>query len=273
VTVPRAASHAAIARFKFDELCGRPLGAEDYLGIASAFHTVFVEDVPQLTRNDINRVRRLITLVDAFYDKKVRLIVSAQVPMEKLYLAEGDAGDVTAAHGDLIGTATYVPDTSDEAFAFDRTLSRLIEMSSHEYLVRSVASHEQNKGGALLLYQSESVLSQEQALELFRGYDSDGSGYLEEDELKLLMMDLSERMRGHRNVEETEVKHAMSLMDVDGNGEVSQYEFVDIFANSTFTQVVRAYGETLPDDTIAPRGRLRRARSSRVSRGSSIDVP
>jgi len=65
----------------------------------------------------------------------------------------------------------------------------------------------------------------------------------------------------------------MSLMDVDGNGEVSQYEFVDIFANSTFTQVVRAYGETLPDDTIAPRGRLRRARSSRVSRGSSIDVP
>jgi len=243
VTVPRAASHAAIARFKFDELCGRPLGAEDYLGIASAFHTVFVEDVPQLTRNDINRVsdkrirflkqlprtavlcpkhpfvrrhsiplrectqvRRLITLVDAFYDKKVRLIVSAQVPMEKLYLAEGDAGDVTAAHGDLIGTATYVPDTSDEAFAFDRTLSRLIEMSSHEYLVRSVASHEQNKGGALLLYQSESVLSQEQALELFRGYDSDGSGYLEEDELKLLMMDLSERMRGHRNVEETEVR-------------------------------------------------------------------
>jgi hypothetical protein len=57
VRVERAAAHAAVARFRFDELCGRPLGAEDYLGIASAFHTVFLEGVPQLTRNDINRVR------------------------------------------------------------------------------------------------------------------------------------------------------------------------------------------------------------------------
>jgi len=54
--VERASAHTAVARFSFDELCGRPLGAEDFIGIATAFHTVFLEGVPQLTRNDINRV-------------------------------------------------------------------------------------------------------------------------------------------------------------------------------------------------------------------------
>ena len=72
----RAASRRACRR-RFGELCGRPLGAEDYLGIAAAFHTVLVERVPQLSLNEVNQVRRLITLVDAFYDKRVRLILSA----------------------------------------------------------------------------------------------------------------------------------------------------------------------------------------------------
>eukprot|EP00967_Tisochrysis_lutea_P061245 scaffold78458_cov32-Tisochrysis_lutea.AAC.3 len=145
VTVPRAASHAAIARFKFDELCGRPLGAEDYLGIASAFHTVFVEDVPQLTRNDINRVsdkrirflkqlprtavlcpkhpfvrrhsiplrectqvRRLITLVDAFYDKKVRLIVSAQVwPDSFIYMVDTKSKHMAAQGHHKVSSLRY----------------------------------------------------------------------------------------------------------------------------------------------------------------------
>jgi len=49
-----------------------------------------------------------------------------KVPMEKLYLPEGQAGEVTEKHGDLIGTSAYVPDMSDEAFAFDRTVSRLV---------------------------------------------------------------------------------------------------------------------------------------------------
>ena len=52
-----AALHA-VARFTFDELCGKPLGAEDYLGLASAFHTILVEGVPRLTLNEINQARR-----------------------------------------------------------------------------------------------------------------------------------------------------------------------------------------------------------------------
>ena len=46
----------AVARFSFTELCGRPLGAADYLGIAAAFHTVFITDIPRFTLNDINQV-------------------------------------------------------------------------------------------------------------------------------------------------------------------------------------------------------------------------
>jgi len=64
------------------------------------------------------------------------------------------------------------------------------------------------------------------------------------------MMDLSERMRGHRNVEDAEVEHAFALMDANGNGEVTQYEFTDVFANSSLTQVVAAYGETLPENAL-----------------------
>lgn len=124
--VPRAGANSAVARFTFEQLCARPLGAEDYLGIASVFHTVLVEDVPQLTLNEVNQaragvgghpppappthrsparwqVRRLITLVDAFYDKRVRLIVSAAVPMERLFVPQGETaadGSQTAAHGE-----------------------------------------------------------------------------------------------------------------------------------------------------------------------------
>jgi hypothetical protein len=63
-------------------------------------------------------------------------------------------------------------------------------------------------------------------------------------------------------------------MDVDRNGEVSQYEFADIFANSSFMQVVRAYDASLPDEGgIAPRRDRSGASISRVSGGSSLDVP
>jgi len=227
--VERAARKVDVARFGFDELCGKPLGAEDYLGLASAFHTIFVESVPQLSFNDINRVRRFITLIDSLYEKRVRLVISAAAPMETLYAVDEA--------------------NSDESFAFDRTVSRLNEMSSSEYLIRSISAHEKAKG-TLLVYESDSVLTREEATQLFISYDADGSGALEIPELRLLMMDLSERMRGHRNVEDAEVEHAFALMDANGNGEVTQYEFTDVFANSSLTQVVAAYGETLPENAL-----------------------
>ena len=76
------------------------------------------------------------------------------------------------------------------------------------------------------------LLSKDDAAELFSTYDVDASGVLELAEIRMLMQDLSERRRGHRNVPEEEVRRAMDLMDSDGNGEISLYEFTDYIANT-----------------------------------------
>ncbi len=98
-----------IARTNFSELCEKPLGASDYLAMTERFHTLFLERVPKLTYDRRNEAMRLITLVDILYDKGTKLIVSAELPPEKLY----------------VGT--------DHAFEFQRTVSRLLEMQSPGY--------------------------------------------------------------------------------------------------------------------------------------------
>jgi cell division protein ZapE len=110
VEVPEAAG--GVARFRFDDLCSRPLGASDYLAIAERFHTVIVEDIPRLTFERRNEAKRFIMLIDALYDARVKLLASAQTEANELYQA----------------------DTGREAFEFDRTVSRLIEMRSEDYL-------------------------------------------------------------------------------------------------------------------------------------------
>ena len=110
VEVPQAAS--GVARFSFEDLCSRPLGAADYLAIADEFETVILENIPRMTFERRNEAKRFIMLVDAFYDARVKLLASAEAEAHELYRA--DAGR--------------------EAFEFDRTVSRLIEMRSEEYL-------------------------------------------------------------------------------------------------------------------------------------------
>lgn len=110
IHVPLAAGRAA--RFTFADLCEKPLGAPDYLAIAARFDAVFIDHVPQLGPERRNEVKRFINLVDALYDHTVRLYVSAaSVPDDLL----------TERHG-------------TEGFEFDRTVSRLFEMRSAEYL-------------------------------------------------------------------------------------------------------------------------------------------
>ena len=111
VPVPLAAGSAA--RFSFADLCEKPLGARDYLAIAGRFDTIFIDRVPVLDQTLRNPAKRFILLVDTLYDKRVRLVLSAAVPPDRLYA--GRAG-VT------------------EAFEFDRTASRLVEMQSREWL-------------------------------------------------------------------------------------------------------------------------------------------
>ena len=111
VAVPLASGRSA--RFSFAELCDAPLGARDYLAIAERFDTIFIDRVPLLDQSRRNPTKRFILLVDTLYDNRMRAVISAEASPEKLYA--GRTG-VT------------------EAFEFDRTASRLIEMQSHEWL-------------------------------------------------------------------------------------------------------------------------------------------
>lgn len=98
--------------FDFSELCEKPRGAVDYIEIARAFNTVFLSNVPRMGPGDDNAARRLITLVDEFYDRNVKLLLSAEAGADELY------------GGDRL------------SFEFERTRSRLTEMQSHDYLAR-----------------------------------------------------------------------------------------------------------------------------------------
>lgn len=98
--------HNGIARAPFWDLCGTPLGAADYLAIAKAVRVLVLEDIPCLSRRNYNEAKRFVTLIDALYEGRVRLIASAADLPERLYL-EGE------------GT-----------FEFARTASRLHEMQS-----------------------------------------------------------------------------------------------------------------------------------------------
>lgn len=98
--------------FDFKELCDGPRSQADYIEIARCFQSVIVSGIPALGVEQDNQTRRFVTLVDEFYDRGVKLIISSAVPAPRLY------------HGQKL------------AFEFERTSSRLIEMQSQEYLAR-----------------------------------------------------------------------------------------------------------------------------------------
>ena len=104
VTLPRY--HNGVARASFYDLCGAALGPGDYLALADAVRVLLLENIPRLGRSNFNEAKRFVTLVDALYEAKVRLIASAADEPESLYV-EGRG-----------------------AFEFERTASRLREMQS-----------------------------------------------------------------------------------------------------------------------------------------------
>jgi len=104
--------HAAggCLRSTFASLCGQPLGPQDYLALATRFHTVFLEDVPTLTPDRRNEAARFVTLIDAFYEARTKLVVLADAEPDRLY------------------------PSGDGAFEFERTVSRLQEMRSRDWI-------------------------------------------------------------------------------------------------------------------------------------------
>jgi cell division protein ZapE len=98
--------------FDFTSICEGPRSQNDYIELAREFHTVLISDVPVFTPQKEDAARRFISLVDEFYDRSVKLILSAAAPIAELY------------QGQRL------------RFEFDRTRSRLLEMQSEEYLGR-----------------------------------------------------------------------------------------------------------------------------------------
>ena len=108
VPVPRAAPGVAMADYM--DWCARPMGAADFLCIADHFHTVILAEIPKMGPDSQDKAARFVTMIDSFYERKVKFVCSAAASPGKLY-TEGDG-----------------------AFEFQRTVSRLMEMQSPEYL-------------------------------------------------------------------------------------------------------------------------------------------
>jgi cell division protein ZapE len=108
--VPKSSKGVAV--FSFKRLCANPLGAADYLAIAWSYHTVFIVAIPQMSAEKRNEAKRFVTLIDTLYENNVKLVCSAEVEPDRLYSA------------------------GDGNFEFSRTVSRLMEMQSRDYLAR-----------------------------------------------------------------------------------------------------------------------------------------
>jgi cell division protein ZapE len=109
-TLPVPVQAAGVARFSFEALCTRPLGAADYLALARHYHTLFIDHVPVMSLDQRNWAARFVTLIDALYEARTKLVVSAAAQPDDLYVS------------------------GDGAFEFQRTASRLHEMRSADYL-------------------------------------------------------------------------------------------------------------------------------------------
>jgi cell division protein ZapE len=110
--IPTRMSAEDIIWFECEDLCGGPRSAYDYIELAKLYQTIVLSNVPLFDGSNDDLARRFVNLVDEFYDRHVKLILSAQVPLLALYQGTG------------------------LAFVFERTVSRLLEMQSEEYLGR-----------------------------------------------------------------------------------------------------------------------------------------
>jgi predicted ATPase len=165
-TIQVARLNDRCAWFDFSELCYQPLGAADYISLCCRFPIIIIDRVPQLDANHLNEARRFVTLIDACYEARTRLVLAAQVPLDELFVGfeahvESSDGDgeliVSAKGGNSSSFATTMIRTkageywewsatgrigvslaqfsaaNDLAFSFRRAASRLVEMGGKDW--------------------------------------------------------------------------------------------------------------------------------------------
>jgi predicted ATPase len=151
-----------VARFTFEQVCDRPVGAADYIALAQNYHTVFITDIPIMSMRIHDKARRFITLVDELYNHRCRLICTADAPPDDLFLGTLDGpildleslqfeteAESSRLRRDVQAEGSVAPlgvskegkasihsllSGREELFAFRRAVSRLMEMQTPVYL-------------------------------------------------------------------------------------------------------------------------------------------
>ncbi|KAJ3864953.1 AFG1-like ATPase-domain-containing protein [Lentinula novae-zelandiae] len=143
LSIPESTSK--VAKFGFDDLCGKPLSAADYLEITKTFGTLFVLDVPKMGMDSKDKARRFITFIDACYESKTKLFVTSEVPVFQVFSDEDAASgkpisdhmrgimDDLGISQDVVGKSSIFSG-EEELFAFARACSRLVQMGSKEWV-------------------------------------------------------------------------------------------------------------------------------------------
>ncbi|KAI8331199.1 ATPase [Chlamydoabsidia padenii] len=134
-----------VARVRFHDVCANPLSAADYLEMVKHFHTIILTDIPQMTMKHRAEARRFITLIDAMYESKTTLVASAENSILDIFNAE-EGKEALQDQMRLMMDELDVSDISsplftgqEEAFAFQRALSRLIQMQSKDWVNKELS--------------------------------------------------------------------------------------------------------------------------------------
>ncbi|KAI8146437.1 ATPase [Fennellomyces sp. T-0311] len=144
LTIPAQAD--GVARVTFADVCDKPLSAADYLQIVQNFHTVILTDIPRMTMKHRAMARRFITLIDAMYESHVTLIASAESNFMEIFNASEGAEEMDAGMRMMMDDLNVQDIESplfsgqEEAFAFQRALSRLVQMQSKEWVQKDLST-------------------------------------------------------------------------------------------------------------------------------------
>jgi hypothetical protein len=228
VMVPQCGKKVRCAWFEFGDLCDKALGAGDYLIIAETFSTVFINNIPQLTLQERDQVRRFITCIDAFYEKKVKVVIRGACEAQNLFVF------------DSTDKATAV---QDEIFAWDRTVSRMIEMQSEEYLINQAIDTPVHEYWEMF---DLARITDEDCDRIWLRY-AHGEDALKRDEFKHLVEDIVVVTGGPKAVPETVINSLIDTIDENHDGLIQLTEFRTFAKNFGVKEITTRVSDSLED--------------------------